>query len=172
MQVFAVCANTHPKEPVKANTGTDNLPGRLRKSCSRCGVVEISCCRLCRISNTGPISDSTLADGGVRIRGEFDDTLGDIQSGPGCFRLVLLPFLCQRTSGNTQVSRKGIIILCRVIYPVAAPQVEDHTQVYPRGGPPRSSGHCGWKFRGAERVGECYQAGMNSEKCSWSLSVT
>jgi hypothetical protein len=171
MQEFAVLAKTRPRGPVVANTGTDHLLRRLRKSCCRCGVVE-SCRRVYCTSNTGPISNSTPADRRVIIRGEFDDTLGDIQSGPGFFRLDLLPFLCQRTSGNTQISRKEIIILFRVIYPVAAPQVEDHTQVYLRGGPPRCSGHYGWKFRGAERVGECYQAGMNSEKCSWSLSVT
>ena len=171
MQIFAVCPNTHPKEPVEANTGTDYLPGRLQKCCCRCWVVEISCCRLCRTSNTEPISDRTLADG---IRGEFDSTRGDIQSRPACFGLVLLPFLCRRTSGNTHISRKKIIQLFGVIhpsFPVAALQVEDRTRVYPKRGPPRSSDHQGWKFRGAERVGEYYQAGMKSEKRSWSLLV-
>ena len=122
MRGFAGGVCTPLKQPLDANKSVNRLPGWLRKGCYMCGAAGISCCRCgtehirreameiscCRmrgrnrcISNIGLISNSRHADAGTgrrcgsgRGRG-LDNGLRNIQRGPGSFRLVLLPFLCQ-----------------------------------------------------------------------------
>jgi hypothetical protein len=154
---------TSLKQPLVADRAVSHLPGWPRKGCCKCGAAEISCCRCrmqeircegmeiscCRmrgtngcISNIGLISNSSLADAGTGIRRGrgLDDTLRSIQRGPGSFRLVLLPFLCQRDVREHSYVHNGreSMLPFRVIYlglPVAAQRVQECT-----GSPPRSIG--------------------------------
>jgi hypothetical protein len=155
---FAGVVKTPLKQPFDANRAVYHLPGRLQKGCCRCGAAEISCCRCeameiscCRmcgtnkcISNIGLISNSGPADARIGIRGRgLEKTLRNIQRGHGSFRLVLLPFLCQRDVRKSHIlATEERILLFHVMHlslSVAAPQVQECT-----GSPPRSTGHQRW----------------------------